>query len=421
MALQSNLPDGGSIVYGIDDAGVVVGLAAEIPRDDVARVIADRTMCLPPGVSISLVEIENPKGAIVKVLWVVIPPNRYAEPTSFLDTTGVWKAPIRVDTVTKYLSPHEAIALYKGRGGDIRPAVGAPPKPDYGSEPDKTEETLEANLFPFTQLPKFLWAGQTDATTDEEIKYRCQLDFFPFRLWNGQIVSVRPKDQCERVFEQALQREGKNIPLSAWLRRGDERRVVKSLLNKEIVAHALERGLRWDEETNRVFFTPENGRVRKLSWQSFSRPATRVVVGARTMPDGSIRHWYHFAARLRVEDFGDMFTLLIEPTWVFTRDGREILRSFWVAPLATRRMNLEDNARVLYNIRCWQQVLGGLAKGIELPLAGGCTIAGQPATVEMESGILGDKIAVPEIDDPDSEVPEVIPLVEPDEEEDEDT
>src|SRR5439155_18289292 len=77
----------------------------------------------------------------------------------------------------------------------------------------------------------------------------------------------------------------------------------------------------FDEDSGRLYFPPLGGRPWKCRWQAFQRQGTRTVVGVKRRPDGSVRHWDHFAVRLRIEDLSRAFALLVEPTWVFTKDG----------------------------------------------------------------------------------------------------
>ncbi len=151
-----------------------------------------------------------------------------------------------------------------------------------------------------------------------------------------------------------------------------------------------------------------------MTWKSFQRQAPRTVVGRVLKPNGAVRHWFHFACRLSVEDLGSMFALLIEPTWLFTRDGNSIMRSYRVSGTATRKMSLEDNARILYNLHCWMQVLSDNPRTIKLPLGGHAAIVSKTTiTVKTKVGISGDRVNVPEIEvDPDTDIPVPLPLEE---------
>jgi hypothetical protein len=159
VALQANLPTGGNILYGFDNSGVPIGLSEPVSRDDLARVLANRLMFAPPGIEITRGTIQSPTNARVQIAWVRIPGNQFPTPTSFLGADGSWKMPIRVDTVTQYLTPVEAISHYRAKQKGSDAAALPPLAISFGSEPDQVPETLESNLFPFLKLPSTLWVA----------------------------------------------------------------------------------------------------------------------------------------------------------------------------------------------------------------------------------------------------------------------
>jgi hypothetical protein len=432
VAIQANLPTGGNIVYGVNNMGAILGLAAPVSRDDLARVLANRLMFAPPGIEIACLRVPAPDENLVDIVWVRVSPNPFPIPTSFLDTDGTWKMPVRVDTVTRYLSPAEAIVHYRGRETE-RGALGPRFMPvSYDSAPDPIPETLDSNLFVFAQIPKNLWLGRTRADTEEEVRNRCGSPLPPFRLWNREIVCLREYDECEDAFAQTLLEPGRIVPTGRFLGPRDARRVVIGLLSAEVVDYACKLNLAsaiaqqsadhesatptrdsllYDEDSGKVYFPPRDGQPWKLPWQSFKRQATRTVVGVVRRPDGTVHHWFHIAARLRVEDLGSAFALMIEPTWLFTKDGREVLRSYRIATVATRKMSLEDNARILYNIHFWAQILSRQTNFLQLPVGGGgARISKEPIRVRVKAGIRGDAVSVPEVPvDPELEIEDLIP------------
>lgn len=431
VALQANLPSGGNLLCGFDNTGSPIGLSIPVPREDAARVLAGRLMFAPLNIEIRSVKIPDAAGSRVNVLWVQVGANPYAVPTAFLDVDGTWKVPVRMDTVTRYLSAVEAIVHYRTREPETT-ALGPRFLPvSFNAEPDSVAETLDSNLFPFVRTPQVLWAGRTEAEVEDEVRAWCGKDVPPFRLWKGQILCLREYDECANAFSVALKQPGRLLPAQDFLRQRDARRVMIGLLNREIVSYAiaiplggpeaimelnhspsLPGHLVFDEESGRLYFPPLAGQPWKCQWQAFQRQGTRTVVGVKTRPDGSVRHWDHFAARLRIEDLGRAFALLIEPTWIFTRDGNAPLPSYRIVSVATRKMGLEDNARLLYNIHFWARLLSQGAPRISLPLGGGGAIVSrEPIKISLKAGIAGDLVTVPDVSvDLDAEIDEIAPV-----------
>ncbi len=434
VALQANLPTGGNLLYGFDDSGKPLGLPTTASRDDAARVLVNRLMFAPLKIEIRPAKIESAAGARVDVVWVQVGANPYAIPTAFLDADGTWKIPVRVDTVTKYLSGVEALAYFRSREPETTELGSRFLPVSFNAEPDSVPETLDSNLFPFVHIPTVLWAGRTKAETEEEVYTWCGTIVPPFRLWNHQVLCLREYNLCETAFSRVLTQSGRVFPTQDFLQQRDARRVMIGLLNKEIVSYAhsipivpvVESGadsqsnqptpsvqrLLFDEDGGKVYFPPFAGRPWKFRWQSFQRTGTRTVVGVRKRPDGSVRHWFHFAARFRIEDLGRAFALLIEPTWHFTKDGVVPLPSYRVGRVATRKMGLEDNARILYNIHFWAQLFAQGAPRITLRLGGGDAVVSKDSfKISLKGGIAGDLVRVPDMAvDLDAEIDEIVPV-----------
>ena len=411
VALQANLTDGGSLVYGLDDAGMPVGMENTPDVDTLASILANRLQFNPPGIDIEVVEIptSNP-GKPAQVLWIRIPPNRYDIPTAFFASDASWKMPVRVGTVTKYLSPVEAASYrsMRSRSQPESPQIRGPSHEEWG-DPDPVAETIETNLLPVTRIPSTLWTAQSSADTEEEVRSLCSGAPPPFWLRDNQIWSLRGAGECNEAFRPVIMSKGNESSIDRLLGRRASRRMVIGLINAEVASYLQGLGLVWDQDRRRAFFPPDNGRPRKVTWQAFKRKGTRTVVGIRTRLDKSVDHWYHFAVRPRVEDLRERFAITLSPTWVFSSDGYSLLRSYSVAPIATKRLNREDNARILYNIQFWAQYLSQGKAGIELPTGGGgVSISTDPITLRVSRGILGDHIEVPEIAlDGDEDVPPI--------------
>jgi hypothetical protein len=396
VASQANLPSGGNIVYGAGDDGELVGLTEEPDIDQAASVLANRLQFAPPGIDCRRVDIP---GAVAPrlplALWVRVPANPYTVGTCFLSVDGTWKMPIRVDSVTKYLSPAEALSqhLQKVRGVPPQP-VGKHASATYDSDPDDVVENLDSNLLPVLELPPSAWVARTNCRSEGEVREACGSDLPPFRVVRGKLYSLRPGVEAHPAYSAAITSSGGSKPLQELLRNRDDRRMVIGLLNAEIGRYALRKGLVPEVEGHRVYFPPEDGRPRSISWHSFTKKATREVVGTRKRSDGSVDHWFHFAVGLQIQDLRNRFALLLNPSWVFTYDGQQQLRSYEVAPVATPKMNREDNARILYNTQFWAQFLAGDGGRIESPLCDGpLIISTDTVKIKVPFGIAADRIS----------------------------
>ena len=396
VASQANLPSGGSIVYGAENDGRLVGLLEAPDIDRVASILANRLQFAPPGIDCKRVKTpgaEPPR--LPLILWIRVPANPYTIGTCFLSVDGTWKMPIRVGTLTKYLSPAEALSQHLQKERGIVPQlVGKHLNITYDSDPDPIEENLDSNLLPVLELPHSIWVARTDCRTETEVREACGNDLPPFRVAGGKIYSLRSTSEAHPSYSGAITSNGGAKPLQELLRQRDGRRMVIGLLNAEIGRYAVRKGLVPEVDGHRFYFPPEDGRPKSATWRPFTKTATREVVGVRKRSDGSVDHWFHFAVGLQIQDLRTRFALLLNPSWVFTYDGQQQLRSYKVAPVATPRMNREDNARILYNTQFWAQFLAGERGRIELPLCdGSLVVSTDTIKIKVPFGITADRIS----------------------------
>jgi hypothetical protein len=408
VALQANLPEGGNLAYGVDESGNPVGLLDDPDPDLVASILVNRLQFAPPGIDCRVVPYQDPlPGRKPVLLWIRIPPNCYTIGTCFLAEDGNLRMPIRVDSLTKYLNPAESASLNLQRDREGPPRqVARLATMSYNAEPDATVELLDSNLLPVVELPRSVWIASTKCESENDVRKVCGGDLPPFRVIRGWLYTLRPTAESRFRFSSVTSTSGSLQALDKLLRNRDRRRVVIGLLNSELVRYALRRGLIAEEDGSRLYFPPEQGQPRSITWQSLSKKATREVVGIRLRTGGTVDHWFHFAVNLRLQDLGNRFAALINPGWVFTYDGHKLLRSFEVAPVATPKMNREDNARILYNTQFWAQFLSDGNRQIEIPLASGSLrISTETVKLRVPFGIAKDRISVPSNPTSESDLP----------------
>ncbi len=402
---MSNVPGGGHILVGFDDDGNFIETEESLPGvDQVSQVIANRTLFTPPGISVRLLDYEE-NSLMGKIMWLEIPPNPYSFPSSFRDHSGLLKTPVRVGAITKYLTPPEAVAYFQKRE---QPPLSAPLHDfQFQFPPDETDEQLEANLYPVIELPTSLWSCGAGGRTPREIAEARSVRLPNFRVWKDRIYSLHDAETCRQAFgSEALATEFKESFI-AVLQDPERLNLALSLLNKAIRSHAISLYLGFDKRTDRLYFRPRSGRPWKYRWKAFKRESERTVVGVRKKLDGSVSHWYHFAVWLRFERAEDTIALKLIPTWLFSHDGRKVMRNIGVASVATRKNSLEDNARILYNRLFWIRFLAKGRKTVVIHLGSKrLRISTQPLLSELEVGISDDAIDARMVSLPDEDPPD---------------
>jgi hypothetical protein len=145
----------------------------------------------------------------------------------------------------------------------------------------------------------------------------------PSAIWN-------PRDG---VFAPVVDRGGAGRERTEeWLANLDERKVITSLLNMAVSRHAHRRGLKEDNERQHRFsFPPREGLSWSITWKPIHNTVSREVAGQRRGPKGEF--WRHAAGYLTIPFLGNRFYLKVDPTWVFTVDGEQIMRGYLSHPV----------------------------------------------------------------------------------------
>jgi hypothetical protein len=412
VALQANLPSGGSIVYGVTNEGQPEGLSIVPEKNRIENVLANRLMFPPSSIDVIETQLLSTKGSAVPVIWIRVGPNPQGPITCFLGSDSSWKLPRRVGTVTRYLSPAEAIVVSRPAQLEGSQVQRGMPTYAIGDAPDILSESLESNLFPFAALPHTVWSGPTTSASSLEVAREIGGLCPPVAVQDGQLYSLRSDAECSRVFSAFLTASAGPVPTMRILRRHGSRAMFIGLLNQELVDFCLRRGLGFDADKKRIYFHTDEGKATTVAWRAYKNRTTRVVAAPRLTKEGATIYWYHLATRLDVVDLEDSFALAINPTWVFSKDGTTLLEGVAVGPIAGRRMAFEDNARVRYNVRFWIRFLSNEAERLQLPLrSGGATIVANSSHVTLPVGIASDRQAVVELGGgSDEEIPEPIPV-----------
>jgi hypothetical protein len=187
-----------------------------------------------------------------------------------------------------------------------------------------------------------------------------------------------------------------------WMLDANKRRNLIALLNDCVKQHARQKRIGKDEK-GRFYFWPAVDRAESdvpaipqtRYYELAGDKKLRAVAAKKTNPADSSTFWVHYAARIRVELIGSNFFLRIEPTYTFTRDGREPLDGKSVGRLSIQWSGKQQNPDVLRATLFWSHVLSGGRSEIRIPVGGEHLVASVvPALVETSFGVAGDYIRV---------------------------
>ncbi|MBS1841514.1 MAG: toll/interleukin-1 receptor domain-containing protein [Acidobacteria bacterium] len=293
-------------------------------------------------------------------------------------------------------------------------------------EADKVQERLISNLLPVVELPSHVFGAPTTLRLKSDLSTtEGKPSPPPFLLRSGCLFSF--DDLCDESspFHDVIDHQNaKREEFRSWFG-GEKQNWAIELLNITFKDAMYRRYLRFDKKGQRFFFTPIDGKPKRISWVIGGKRSTREVTTPHTATKLNDRGekeripfgWRHQGIRANFVLLPAGLFLRISPTWLLTTDGKSVRGGPRVGPILSQWLNQERNGQILRSLRFWSLVMS--RNQTEIKISAGhqfLRIALSPATGDIGFGILCDtvdydRLVHAEMDD-DLEVPALVPEAE---------
>ena len=274
------------------------------------------------------------------------------------------------------------------RGGLATSAAGF-----LGREsPDPVTEPLVSNLLPVLQYPE-LWSDLTAVQSAREVWKTLKGMKVPPVLVHGQrLYSTYSPEDTDNPFRQFLtgSEPARHDP-TEWLRDQDQSRLLVRLLNSALNEHCYHLGIRRVKRERHQYFVPTfGGKPRSFQWS----PGGRMRTLAKLTPqkDGTYLGVHH-SAKMRFATIGEAAYLVLEPGWIFTKDGATPLPGPQLSVLSTKWGGRERNAGVLRSLLMWAMLLSEGEDSFDLWMGhGSARLSATPENATISVGLMYDSI-----------------------------
>lgn len=288
-------------------------------------------------------------------------------------------------------------------------------KQDYkmsvlSGQADEVAETLYSNLLEVKRLPDKIWTADERQVSCDYIPSQ-ESKYIAYKRWNHGIVSFEDLSNVRGPLAfKVYTSSAKSHKLKDWLADPDKRRVIMTLLNKEVLLLARRLGMFNDSgdtgETGKrgrfgkiKIFYPCQGDERKESWISRAGiSSTRTVAKSMYASQLHKRIFVHAAILPRFTEIGGQFFLQISQSMILTEDGRKATYGTAEGTVITRKTYNKYNTSYLNNLLFWIYKLSNGSESISLA-SGKVEVSAKPIEVKMDVGILSDRPAREIIDD----------------------
>jgi hypothetical protein len=210
------------------------------------------------------------------------------------------------------------------------------------------------------------------------------VSFPPFAITEEALVTFSDLRDPTNPLRKAIDGEPEEHGIEEFFEGRDRQRILVQLLNGSLIAHARAQGLR-SGSRQRFFFPGSETGARVIDYRArlrkASRTVTRPIVRKGT---NDVRFWEHECVHYQFKRFGDEWALTIVPSWLFTKDGVELLTGSGVARLATRRSARDFNSAVGNDLVFWVRTLIGDADEVLLKdSTNRIAISGRPLSLDL--------------------------------------
>ena len=212
-----------------------------------------------------------------------------------------------------------------------------------------------SNLLEVVSLPDVIWYAGTEARRAREVWEKTEANWLPpFMTYSEKLFSFdnlsTPTNPLYAVIDT---NDIGKMTVEEFTDAYGEQGFVW-ILNECFYRHLKTQGLWVDKDRMRAYFPRTDEGPRRIKYQARLRRATRTVVKKIK------NYWEHKSFRFRFERFGDVWTLVMLPGYVFTTDGKsDLLEGKVVNRLSTKREGRDYNNIVHNDLVFWTWVLSG--------------------------------------------------------------
>lgn len=233
-----------------------------------------------------------------------------------------------------------------------------------------SEETVRysSNLIPVAAMPAKVWHTATSAKSNSSFYRSAEgLAVPPGHVSDGRFYSLYDLEELAETMITPFdpgEIEALDFEELTALPGGES--IALKLLHELLFEHLKSKGLQIEYDRRRAYFSRDDERELKVSYQGRLRKATRTVVKARTKRDSDdIVYYEHKAVSFSVMRFGLDWAVVLTPGYAFTRDGvRKPISRERTNALSTRRAARDFNPSVLHDVSFWLAILSGEAEGL---------------------------------------------------------
>jgi len=284
----------------------------------------------------------------------------------------------------------------RGRALQPRYSAGTPPlvigDEPTSWQPDRVRDLLLGNLFPVHRIPADIWSAASEkkkSTDVREVAPQAEEHI----LRGGRIWTFAPLSESRCALRAVIDTcTIKKESSRDWLLNSERLVWLIALLNQALAGHLSKLAVKRDDK-GRFFFRPNIDGTTRVWRNGADHP--REVAAKKTVPATDAVFWVHHAATIGFKRFGDRLFIQVQPTYLFTSDGKTPLEGQQMGKMAVMWGGRQRNPDILRNLVFWAKTMARNKRLIEISTGGEMILASViPGIAVSNVGIEGDHIRV---------------------------
>jgi hypothetical protein len=265
-----------------------------------------------------------------------------------------------VERLRQFKEDHEKM-IEKATGN----AIAGQPEPKH-----VVKEILFSTLFLIDEMPLYIYSAPllSPHSTINEIRVKIitpkdKTEIYPFIIRENKLYAFQNLRYFQGPFKNVIDRTSLS-QIRAYEFWNDEITHLWfiDLLNKSLNKLTGRKGLSWDREHKRYYFSPDNpGEVKEIEYRPLNKSKSKKQVVWQPISrktDEPYPYWLHRAVNLKFHQINHaQWCLSIRPEFRVTKDGFELLESERIGAKVTRKKSKMFNYDLLGEVNFWRDFL----------------------------------------------------------------
>jgi hypothetical protein len=256
-------------------------------------------------------------------------------------------------------------------------------------KPDPVNEEIRCNLFRVEKMPTKIWSAPYILPGAPSMHLTRGQESPPHIVKEKRVFTFVNLSTEDHVFRGITENyDVSSVDIQEWMNDENYQRWLIELLNWGILKHCKKFKLSFDEIgrfNKKRFYYNKDVIMKQVKWPVSDRKSPKDLLIEYT------NFTAHRSVELRFEILGTNLLLKINTSWLFSRDGYDLIKGRRASTLTTNFLAKQKNTQNFNEIRFWAWFLSDDGKKIKMNFGDQfIEIEVHPLATKIDGGVFGD-------------------------------